>query len=104
MDEIISLVVANGIFAVLFCGLLVYELRDSREREGRYAKTIEQLSDRLKAVDDIRTAAEKIKTDLADVRTDIAKLLSDADTVKRAVVRPTKKHSGGSGECASAAV
>ena len=35
MDEIISTVVANGIWAVLFCGLLVFELRDSRGREGR---------------------------------------------------------------------
>ena len=47
MDEIISTVVANGIWAVLFCGLLVFELRDSRGREGRYTGMIAELSERL---------------------------------------------------------
>ena len=93
MEEIISLVVANGIFAVLFCGLLVFELRDSRAREGKYVQTIRALNDRLKTVIDVKDDTAEIKTDVSDIKT-------DTEVIKRAVIRGGKK---GSGECATAA-
>ena len=92
MEEIVSLVVANGIFAVLFCGLLVFELRDSRVREGKYVQTIRALNDRLKTAIDVKDDTAEIKTDVRDVK-------SDTEVIKRAVVRGGKK---GSGECATA--
>lgn len=88
MDEIVSLVVANGIFAVLFCGLLVFELRDSRSREGRYVSIIRTLNERLKTVDDIKDDTEKI---LAAVHID-----ADVKAERRAArTKPQKKQDGG---------
>lgn len=54
MNEIVSTIVANGLWAMLFCGLLVYQLRDGRRREQRYTETISSLADRLKLVEDIK--------------------------------------------------
>lgn len=84
MDEIISLVVANGIFAVLFCGLLVYELRDSRSREDNYEKIIYALNDRLNAVEDIKSDTEQIKADVSEIKTDVKLLRSGGERKKRA--------------------
>ena len=92
MNEIISLVVANGIFAVLFCGLLVFELRDSRARECKYVDMISSLNERLKTVDDIKSDTDDIKADVDDIKTNIAE-------IRHKTARPTKK---GGGECAVA--
>lgn len=91
-EEIISTAVANGLWAVLFCVLLVYELRDSRKREGRYTLTISTLSDRLGAVNavgsavtsvgaevaEVKTVADAVKTDTAEIRADVKKLAGEA--------------------------
>ncbi|MDE7165067.1 MAG: hypothetical protein K2O04_06595 [Clostridiales bacterium] len=89
MDEIISLIVANGIFAVLFCGLLVFELRDSRTREGKYVGMINALNERLKTVDDIKSDTEELKADVEIIKTDVA--------ANKRSNKPVKK---GGGECA----
>lgn len=90
MEEIISLIVANGLWAVLFCGLLAYELRDSRSREGKYTQTIRALSERLQTVADIKTDTTGIKADICDILSDTKKIKSDTETIKRAVSK-TKK-------------
>lgn len=91
-EEIISAAVANGLWAVLFCILLVYELRDSRKRESRYTLTISSLSDRLGAVNavgsavtevcaeiaEVKTVADAVKTDTADIRADVKRLAGEA--------------------------
>ncbi len=91
-EEMISTAVANGLWAVLFCVLLVYELRDSRKRESRYTLTISSLSDRLGAVNGIgkavtavgeelaavRNVTDGVKTDTADIRADVKKLAGGA--------------------------
>ena len=94
MDEIISLVVANGIFAVLFCGLLIYELKDSRAREAGYVQTIRSLSDRLGMLSAVKTDTDEIKSAVDEIKTDTKTLCKGA--VKRAAVK------GGGGECATA--
>ncbi len=94
MEEIISLVVANGIFAVLFCGLLVYELKDSRSRERKYTATIRALSERLDVVKSVKTDTSEIKSDIADVASDTKRIRSDTDTVKRAVTVSGKRSAG----------
>lgn len=53
ISEIFKLVAANGIWAVLFLFLLVYELKDSRSREQRYMKIIAELTSKLETVEDI---------------------------------------------------
>lgn len=89
MEEIVSLVVANGIFAVLFCGLLIYELKDSRARESNYRNIISALSERLKTVDEI-------KSDTQEIRADVKLLRSDGQSKKRT---KADKHSDGGEQC-----
>jgi len=93
MEELVSMIVANGLWAALFCILLGYELRDSRKRESRYTQTINALSDRLGTVKEVKTAVEEIKTDVGEIKTDAAQLLA---------VCSRRKSGKGSGVCAEA--
>lgn len=95
MEQIVSLVVANGLFAVLFCGLLVYELRDSRNRERKYTQTIRALTDRLDAVKTVKTDVNRLADDLSELRSDVGEIKSA--TVPR---RGKPKRAGGC-ECAT---
>lgn len=92
MDEIVSTIVANGLWAVLFCGLLVYELRDSRKRESRYTQVIGSLTERLEVVN-------SIKTDTTDILGAIGSVKADTAEIKAAL----KKKSGGKKEHAPTA-
>lgn len=83
MEEIISLIVANGVFAVLFCGLLVYELKDSRAREKRYNATIRSLSDRLDVVNSVKSDTTEIKADVESILQETQKLCLCRDEIKR---------------------
>ncbi len=95
IEEITSMVVANGLWAVLFCGLLVYELRDSRKRESRYTLTIGKLTDRL------GTLAE-VKSDTGDIKTDIKRISTDVAEVKAVcTVKKRKKSDANSADTAS---
>lgn len=76
MDEIVSMVIANGIWAVLFCMLLVYELRDSRKREGCYTGTIEVLTNRLGALGAVKADVEEIKDCVSDIKIDASYIRS----------------------------
>lgn len=84
MDQIISTVVANGLWAVLFCGLLVYELKDTRRREGRYVRTINSLSDRLGTVMDVKSDTDEIKTDVKTIERDTAVIKTGVDKIDSA--------------------
>lgn len=61
--EIISIVVSNGVFAILFVWLFCYQLKDSAKRETKYQQTIEQLTYHLKVLDDVK----KDLTDIKDI-------------------------------------
>lgn len=61
IEDIISLAVSNGIFAVLFVFLLFYQLKDSGKREKKYQQTIEKLSAHLDVVEDIKENITEIK-------------------------------------------
>lgn len=60
-DEVFSVALTNGIFACLFVALLVYELKDSRQREKKYQKTIDTLSARLVTVETVKEDVDEIK-------------------------------------------
>lgn len=59
--EIISIVVSNGVFAVLFVWLFCYQLKDSSKREAKYQQTIEQLTSHLQILDDVKQDISDIK-------------------------------------------
>ena len=60
-QEIISVIISNGIFAILFVYLFYYQLRDSKRREEKYQKTIEQLSKHLGVIEQIKEDVEYLK-------------------------------------------
>lgn len=59
--EIFNLALNNGLWAVLFCVLLLYVLKDSRAREKKYQTTIESLGNSLSVVQSIKEDIEDIK-------------------------------------------
>lgn len=63
-DKIIDLAITNGIWAVMFLGLLVYLLKDSRGREIKYQNTISSLNKNLGVVQDIYQDVTEIKQSL----------------------------------------
>lgn len=65
-EQIINLAISNGLFAVLFSGLLVYQLKDSRAREQKYQSTIEKLGDSLEIVKQVKEDVEDIKMVISD--------------------------------------
>ncbi len=64
-QEIISVIVSNGVFAVLFVILFWYQLKDSKRREEKYQKTIEELTKHLCVVDEIKADVEYLKENIA---------------------------------------
>lgn len=56
-----NVAISNGIFAVMFVALLVYVLKDSRKREGKYQNIIDVLSSKLNTVDEIKQDVTEIK-------------------------------------------
>lgn len=60
-EQIVNLAISNGLFAVLFLGLLIYQLRDSRSREQKYQNTIEKLGNSLEIVKQVKEDVEDIK-------------------------------------------
>ena len=60
-QEIMSVVISNGVFAVLFVLLFFYQLKDSKRREEKYQKTIEELSKSLGVVHEIKEEVENLK-------------------------------------------
>lgn len=61
-EQIFNLAVSNGLFAVLFLCLLIYQLRDSRNREQKYQNTIEKLGNSLEMVKQVKEDVEDIKS------------------------------------------
>lgn len=59
-DEVLRLAIGNGLFAVLFCILFIYQLKDSKKREEKYTETISDLGERLRVVEKIENNTEII--------------------------------------------
>lgn len=65
-NEIVSMVVSNGIFAVLFVWLFFYQMKDSSNREKKYQQTIENLTKTLSTLEDVKEEIKDIKEFLKD--------------------------------------
>lgn len=64
-EQIFNLAISNGLFAVLFLGLFIYQLKDSRSREQKYQETIEKLGNSLEIVKHVKEDVEEIKMTLS---------------------------------------
>ncbi len=72
MEQLVSMIVANGLWAALFCILLAFEIKDSRRREGRYTATIGSLSERLGAVNAVKRDTAELLESVGAVKSDTA--------------------------------
>ena len=63
-EKIVNLAIQNGLFAVLFLGLLIYILKDSSKREKKYQQTIDSLNRELNIVEDIEKDVKEIKQNM----------------------------------------
>ena len=60
-EKIFNLALQHGLWAVLFLGLLIYVLNDSRKREKKYQDTIADLTKNLGIVQVIKLEVQEIK-------------------------------------------
>lgn len=67
-QEIVSVIISNGIFAVLFVLLFCYQLKDSKRREEKYQKTIEDLTEHIGVIDKIKDDVQYLKDALTPKR------------------------------------
>lgn len=61
MEQILDLAIKNGLWAVLFLGLLIFVLKDSKARENKYQQTIKNLTEHLGVVNEIKKEVEQVK-------------------------------------------
>ncbi|MCI5714389.1 MAG: BhlA/UviB family holin-like peptide [Firmicutes bacterium] len=73
-EEIFNLALNNGLWAVLFLALLIYQLKDSRTREQKYQQTIFELNKTLNKVNKIDENVTALTENMCDVKDDINKL------------------------------
>lgn len=60
-DELIKIVISNGIFATLFVFLFFYQLKDSSRREKEYRQTIDELMKHLEVIDEVKAEVSDLK-------------------------------------------
>ncbi len=83
-EEVIKLAISNGIFAVLFCLLLIYQLKDSAKREQKYQQTIDGLVEKFDIMYEIKEDNEQLKKDNM-------RIISDNTEIKRMLKKVDKK-------------
>ena len=66
----------SGLWAVLFCVLLLYQLRDGRAREAKFTQTIDVLIERLQLLNSI---SDDVRQTLAILRRREGKKASAGD-------------------------
>lgn len=83
-NEIFQVAISNGIFALLFVALLLYQLRDSANREKKYQDTIQRLSKHISVIEDIKSDVDEIKDMLSYKKRKVKK--SETETKKEDVI------------------
>ncbi|MDD4408604.1 MAG: BhlA/UviB family holin-like peptide [Clostridia bacterium] len=83
MQELINVVISNGIFATLFVALLYFQLKDSSQREKKYIAVIEKFSKQLDAVEDVKENISKHFDSVDNVSYDISKQSEAIENVKQ---------------------
>ena len=68
---LMELAAANGIWAALFVFLFIYVLYDSRRRENKYQKTIEENQSIIKELSSKFGILEDVQKDVSDIKADL---------------------------------
>ena len=56
----------SGLWAMLFVGLFITQMRDSKAREEKYQALVDSLAEKLKIVEEIKEDIDVIKNELID--------------------------------------
>lgn len=67
-QEIVSVIISNGIFAILFVFLFCYQLKDSKQARANYQKTIEDLTAHIGVINEIKADVEYLKEAVSSKR------------------------------------
>ena len=67
-EKIFNIAISNGIWAVLFLVLLFFQLKDSKEREIKYQKTIENLGKSLDIINEVKEDVAVIKEEISKIK------------------------------------
>ncbi|MCR4725818.1 MAG: hypothetical protein K5753_01200 [Clostridia bacterium] len=59
-EQLVDYMASNGVWALLFLALLVYQLQDSKRREEKYTSTITSLTQGLNALEGIKQDIKNI--------------------------------------------
>lgn len=68
MDVLIQMASKDGIWAVLFVSLFVYQLKESKQRETRLMNFIDQIS---KHIEGLVGKYEKMSNDIEDIKDEL---------------------------------
>ncbi len=60
-EQILGIIISDGVFAVLFVWLLFYVMRDSKSREKNYQQMIADLSKHLQIINEVKTQVCELK-------------------------------------------
>ena len=92
--EVFNVAINNGIWAVLFVALLVYQIKDSKIRESKYQKTICELNASLtvvnkvdKKVIEIGNEVDSIAVNVVSINKKINQVSSDVNAMNRDTLR-----------------
>ena len=67
-EKIVNLAIQNGLFAVLFLGLLIFTLKYIAKREKKYQQTIENLNNNLQTALDVEEKVKETSEDIKEIK------------------------------------
>ena len=82
-EQIFNLALNNGLWAVLFLALLIYQLKDSRAREKKYQETITELNVTLLKVNEIDANVYKLSENLSEVGSNIKRIEESVSKIRK---------------------
>lgn len=68
IDEILNLAISNGLWAVLFVMLFLYQIQNSSKREKKYQELIDNLTNSLGLIKNIDTTIKAMNKDIAKIK------------------------------------
>ena len=97
-DQIVEYMASNGVWALHFLALLVYQLQDSKKREEKYTSTITSLTAGLNALEGIK---QDIKNIIETIDSTVSLGQSLFSKGKKGKEKPAEKTEGEDGDKAA---
>lgn len=64
-QEVVKMILTQGIFAVLFVWLFIDTRKENKSREEKYINTIDSLANKIGVIEEIKEDVEEIKNKLS---------------------------------------